>query len=696
MRRLRLIILLLNLAVLAVSAQRPSGAPYSWDERNDRSATNKDSARTKDVPVGLYGWRIDSRFGDTRSAAPDTLMDHFPQRVFTHGTTMRYNTTGNLGAPRMSRVYNGNDERMAAEPFLFALPYSYSVQQPSDLFFTNTKSPYTTLYYNKVGNKQTGEDRLNAAFAVNAGKKVGIGFNVDYLYGRGYYTNQNTSHVCANVYGSYRSERYELHTLYAFHKLRNAENGGLEGDEYITNPEVLPTSYRTSEMPVRLETAYNYLNYNHFYLTHRYHLGSYRVEHYDTLRTTIERDSVAVDSIQVLPQYVFNPAASVIHTLRISHNFRQFLSHDDDDKYFLDNYLAELGFAEQGTTEKTRNISVRNIVALKMLEGFRPWVKSGLRVFAQHDLDHFVLLDKHQLMSTYNENSLALGAQLMREQGKLFHFNVLGEYRMSGHNWGEFNAEGWAKFDIPVKRDSLTIKAEAYVRNERPSFYYRHYHGRNAWWDSDLHNIFRTRVGGELRWWKTRLIVGFENVKNYTHFANTALLQPTAANGAAVPPLYHVEVAQAADNIQTLQATLCQDFSWGPLRWENELTFQKSSNEQHLPLPLFTGYSNLFLKFRIAKVLKVELGADVRYFTRYYAPDYNPAIGMFATQSENARVKLGNYPWVNVYANFHLKRARFFVMYSHVNATAGNAFLVPHYPTNRRVLRFGISWSFIN
>ena len=76
-----------------------------------------------------------------------------------------------------------------------------------------------------------------------------------------------------------------------------------------------------------------------------------------------------------------------------------------------------------------------------------------------------------------------------------------------------------------------------------------------------------------------------------------------------------------------------------------------------------------------------------------------PGIAQFAVQeNEESKVELGNYPIVNVYANFFLKHARFFVMMSHVNHSGdgGNAFLVPHYPINQRVFRFGISWNFFN
>jgi hypothetical protein len=86
-------------------------------------------------------------------------------------------------------------------------------------------------------------------------------------------------------------------------------------------------------------------------------------------------------------------------------------------------------------------------------------------------------------------------------------------------------------------------------------------------------------------------------------------------------------------------------------------------------------------------------------FTKYNAPDYVPQLGQFAIQkNSDSRVKLGGYPFVDVYVNFHLKRARFFVMMSHVNNGSGNKmmFLTPHHPVNGNVLRFGVSWNFYN
>ena len=134
-------------------------------------------------------------------------------------------------------------------------------------------------------------------------------------------------------------------------------------------------------------------------------------------------------------------------------------------------------------------------------------------------------------------------------------------------------------------------------------------------------------------------------------------------------------------------------------RSENVVTYQNSSNQDVLPLPDFNLWSNLFLKFKIARVLSVELGGCVTFFSKYYAPDYLPQIGQFAIQQNaDSRIELGGYPWVDVYANMHLKRARFFVAMSHLNAGTGHRmqFLTPHSPTDSRVLHFGVSWNFYN
>ena len=95
------------------------------------------------------------------------------------------------------------------------------------------------------------------------------------------------------------------------------------------------------------------------------------------------------------------------------------------------------------------------------------------------------------------------------------------------------------------------------------------------------------------------------------------------------------------------------------------------------------------------QVLMVQLGANMYYNTSYYAPYYEPATQQFQVQDE---VKVGNFPLVNAYVNFHLKQARFFVMGYNLGSkfVNPNYFSLAHYPLDPFVLKMGVAVTFNN
>lgn len=679
------------LFVVSASAQsnRPSGSSRAGGSRGKSSAVDS----TNVTPRGLSTWRIDERFGSITPTVPDTMPHLFQQINITEGEHGTYSHTGNLASPRISRIYNGQQDFMMGSQFIFANPYSMALNSVTDNVYTNTKSPITNLTWLSQGNKTNGDDRLRVNFATNVNKNAGFGAKVDYFYGRGYYTHQNTSSIASKIFGSYLGERYQLHAAYILDRTKNAENGGLTDDTYITHPEYFSTKYNPQDMPVRLNSAANRLKLNTLFLTHRYNLGFYELVDSVGERLVLP-DSLKNDSTALSGPRRFIPVAAVVHTAKFDHNRRFYIDNSSNRSFYIDDFFPE----NDSINDQTRYLSLENTVALEMTEGFRKWVKTGMRLYGKHQLTRFALPDEQRQLVGTTYNYITLGAMLMHEQGKYFRYNVLGEIRTTGTDWGEFNVEGNIDFDIPILRDTVALRVDGFIRNEEPSYYYRHYHAANAWWDNDLSKVFRSRLQGTFTWHKTRLKIGFETIQNHTFFQEKqSWAEVTDPAGTDISRVrYGVEVAQADKNIQLLSATLCQDFRFGPLVWENELTFQQSSDDKVLPLPKFNAWSNLYFNFYVAHVLRTDIGADVRYFTKYYAPAYAPMMGMFAVQDFDHRMKIGNYPWINVYANFHLKQARFYVMYSHVNCNAGNYFLAPHYPTNKRCFRIGISWNFFN
>ena len=250
----------------------------SFSQRDGRNSNfnphNTDTAnQTKIVPKGIYVWTVDRHFGDIRPVEVDTLPHLYPQSTMGPGMYGQYNTVGSNYTARQSRIYA---DRSATTQFLFTDAYSQVLRQPDEWHFTNTLSPITNLSYGSCGDKTNGEDLLDARFAVNAGKRTGIGFDLDYRYARGYYQNQNNSHFGASFYASHLGDRYQMHVLFQTWHQKANENGGITNDDYITHPELYTESYSDNEIPTVLSSNWNRNNHQRLFLTHRYSIGFYR------------------------------------------------------------------------------------------------------------------------------------------------------------------------------------------------------------------------------------------------------------------------------------------------------------------------------------------------------------------------------------------------------------------------------------
>lgn len=726
MRRILLTyILLFVLGLLAVQAQQPFNTLDNRDRYGNQvdPSTQPDSLDTgtdvQSIPPKLYMWQLSETLGNRTIVPADTLALNFQNTNLVGGMTGEYNFLGNLGSPRLSRIFfNRQDD----EPTLFMAPYSSFFVRPDQVFFTNSNVPYTNLTYYKAGNKINGEERFKSYFSVNVNKRLAFGFNFDYLYGRGYYANQSTSHFNAGLFGSYIGERYQIQAVYNNFFMKMNENGGIANDGYITRPDTMAEGkkeYSSTTIPVKMEQTSNRNKDFYVYLTQRYRLGfKRRVLKEEAQNNSVQQrfspaapttsiassiapaDSLATDSLpannlamgdnlsldslnsnHALPEDTnfveeFVPVTSFIHTFKIERARHKYQSVSTPDE---NAYYNKQGVSRDSTTA----FSVKNVFGIALLEGFNRYAKAGLTGYISHKFSRYDLMNADSMtVDRFTEQEIYVGGELAKRQGKTLHYSIDGEVGIMDKAMGQFRVNGNMDLNFRLWKDTVNLIVRGFVKNTLPSFYMRHYHSNLHVWDNDnMEKEFRTRVEGELNIdrWGTNLRAGVENVKNYTYL-----------NQKAVPE-------QNSGNIQILSATLKQNFRAGIFHLDNEVTWQKSSNETVLPLPQISVYSNLYLLTKLAKkVLTVQLGADVRYFTKYNAPAYTPSIQQFHLQPENDQVEIGGYPIVNVYANLHLKRTRLFAMYSHVNQGMGtrNSFLVPHYPINPSLLRIGVSWNF--
>ena len=687
----------------------------------------EDSTNTEiqSLPPKLYMWKLSETLGNRTIIPADTASLNFQSTNLVEGMFGHYNYLGNLGSPRLSRLFF---EREESEPTIFMAPFSSFFTRPDQVLFTNSNVPYTNLAYYKAGNKVNGEERFKSYFSVNVNKQLAFGFNIDYLYGRGYYQNQSTSHFNAGLFGSYIGEKYQVQAVYNNFFLKMNENGGIADDQYITRPENMSggkKEYESTTIPVKLEQSSNRNKDFYIYLTQRYRLGfTRRVRNTQEGKPTVSapkassspsseseisasnndialpNDSIASKSVSTLAaandslpsvstadndslfEEEFVPVTSFIHTLKVERSRHQFRSGSEPEGFFPEDYKLYKNYSNDSTTA----FSVKNVFGIALLEGFNKYAKAGLTAYISHKFSRYDLMNTDTLTDMrrirYTEQEIFVGGELAKREGKLLHYNVNGEVGLVDKAIGQFRVNANLDLNFRLWKDTVNFYARGYVSNTLPSFYMRHYHSNHYNWDNDnMDKEFRTRVEGELNisHWGTNLRAGVENIKNYTYFNQSALPE------------------QNGGNIQVLSATLKQDFRLGVFHLDNEVTWQKTSNETVLPLPQLSLYHNFYILAKLAKkVLTVQLGADVRYFTKYNAPAYAPGVQQFHLQPTDDLVEIGGYPIVNVYANLHLKRTRIFAMMYHVNAGMGsaNSFLVPHYPINPRLFKIGVSWNF--
>ena len=712
----------------------------------------KDSTeQKKEIPIGLKVWTVDRKFGDIIEAEVDTMPHLFPQSTLGTGRYGQYNTVGSNYTARLNRIFI---DRKDKSQFAFLDAYDQVHKQPNEWHFTRTLSPITNLTYDNCGDKQNGEDHLDAKFAVNAGKKLGFGFDLDYAYARGYYQNQSISHFGASFWAAYTADQYQLHALFSTFHEKATENGGITNDNYITHPELSGQTFQSNEIPVFLQSHWNRNDNNHLFLTHRYALGFYRqvkmtedeikarkfaeasakdnadkkktqenetemdekpepqktvadnsprikVTSQEMADSLLAAETLMKDSTEQYMKSEFVPVTSFIHTLEIDNHERRYLAYQTPDSLFKNSYFDAFDDSYYGDSicDMTNQFSMKNTLAIALLEGFNKYVPAGLKVFATHEIRRFKLpqvdVNNTAIMQRYNEHNISIGGQIRKSLGHTLDYDLMAETWVVGEDFGQLKLDASADLNFAFLGDTVRLMAKGYVHRLNPTFYERHYHSKHFWWDNNLGKETRTRVEGTFAYEKTNtsLRVAVEEIQNYTYLG----MSYNRANEKNT--LLSAGIRQHSGNLNVMTAQLDQRIRLGILHWDNLITYQSSSNEDVLPLPSLNVFSNLYLDFMIAKVLKVELGGSATWFTEYKAPEFCSALNQFAVQENaNTVTKIGNFPFVDLYANLHLKHARFFLLMQNVAANAFNKryFLTPHYPMNASVLHFGVSWNFFN
>ena len=626
-------------------------------------------------------WTISTPLGDHKKATVDTLLYNYQRRSIPSFYSDAFATTGTLGAEGINMIFF---YRPSTPTFFFDASLAATLPSLSTFKFYNVYTPMTILSYNFGGNKQNHSDRLQATFAGNVNRNIGIGAFLDYNYHKGAYNYQAVKDFNFGFSFYFNTNRYEAQAMYYHFNALNKENGGITDYLYITDPAEVQGGVDKVEpksIPTRLTAAHSRLTGDRLFTTHAFKVGYWTEEQ---VNDTLTRD-------------VYVPLMKFIYSLDYEgrhHNFRNDNA-TEAREFWTNTYLNPLS-----TNDHTRYWTVTNTLGVQLLEGFRKWAKFGISAYASLqtrrmtqttyglELPEFTeeqlelltpLPEGFKCTPRLTQNRLSAGGSISKTRGEIITYNASAKFGITGGIAGDVTLAGNVASRFRMLGDTVSISAYGGFSNTSNSYFLAHYISNHFAWNQVLDKTREVKLGGKLviPWTRTSISAGVRNLQNYVYF-----------NDEGIP-------TQHAPNVQVFSATLDQKLRFGIWNWNNSLTYQVSSDKNVIPLPALSLYSNMYLDFRAFRVLQVQLGVDCNYYTRYYGLAYQPATMSFHTQHE---IETGNYAFCNAYASARLYKVRFYVLWSHVNQGwfSKDYFSVPYYPLNPRCLQFGLSIDFAN
>lgn len=625
-------------------------------EKSDSTKIEKAIAKIDKLTAGeaLKAWHVTEASAIEMPTIPDTL--HLNYQTATTPVYQKYIAAewlGNLGLPAQSAIFAERPTTMLAGDNIFLRPYIPYYLGVENVYFYNTRVPYTNVSYYTGGLfTQHAEDRVNGLFSINANKRLNFGLCFDLLYGRGMYYNQSSTDVNGAFNLSYRGEKYSLYFIAGLNNFKNYENGGIKNDGDLKN---MTDSYI---LQTNLNNAYSTFRSYYLWMDNQYHLGYDEIDPDDSEKKT------------------FVPVTTLSYAIKYEGKHKRYYERSITEGFYANNF-----YSDKCTRDTVATNFIRNVLSITFNEGFKPWAVFSLRAFAEADWEENMRLIADSTYAWKSEGKVSVGGELFKRKGNTT-FGVLGEALILGSNKRfAFNVNGDFNTIIPLNTCSLTINAEGHIKSTNPSYFHEHYYSNHFIWENNFNNEWNARGYGKIgipnKWVDFEVGAGWQGLKEHIYFDTLAMPQ------------------QCHDFIQIVSGEAKVNLHLWWFHWENKAVVQYSSNKDVLPLPLVSLYSNFYASFAIwKKILKIQMGVDCRYNTEYYANAYMPATGQFYLQNKTL---VGNYPELNVYVNLHLKRFRFFVMwYNFSTLFMDKFFTTPHHPLNPTSLKLGLSWNFYN
>ncbi len=654
-------------------------------KRKDSLQHIKDSIRqntprvleTAFLPDSLYfkrmvTWRHNRLYNSIETFDWDTTANyHFYDYPF-----MRKDVGANwLGVPGSAvQQYNyfRRQEETSANFYEPMESWSYT---PDNLAQFNTKMPYTELEYygNLLETSSLSSDSYRVFTTQNILPSLNIALEMKRYGGAGILRNEETNNRNYVVAGNYLGKKYLAHGGAIINLVTRQESGGVQDNMWVRD-----TVVDVREIEVNMAAASNrYKKLTFFYDQ------SYRIpfEFLERLKHRKDSSWTPSDSLNtdITTGFIGTSSEYTTYTKKYVDNTSAPLSAFYNDLFYIN---------PNKSTDSLRNARLENRIFVRL----QPWKEDALVSKIEGGVGNrfqtFYLQSPNEVLyrsGNQNWNSFYVYAGAEGSLNKYLKWDATGLYNFAGYERNDFSIQANAAFSVyPFRRQPtspITLKGHFETSLKEPDFYQQHFFSNHFQWDNNFGKTSTTKIEAtlDIPKWRLKAQAGYSLLAGKVFYDTLGIAR------------------QEAGAINVLMAALSHHAVLGPVHLENSALFQMSSRQDVLPLPTLALNLRYYLQFNIKdpKILQMQIGANLRYNTLWYAPNYNPVAGVFTLQNKEL---YGNTPIFDVFVNMQWKKCCIFIKYE--NAGRGwpkethDFFTAHHYIQTAPAIKFGISWPF--
>jgi hypothetical protein len=654
----------------------------------------------------IITWKEDRHFHDVNLQKFDTTYNyHFNEYPY-YGEDINTTWLGVSGSPEQTYNYFKRADTDNAIFYTALQRYSYS---PETLPNYNTKTPYTELAYwgTLFANKEKEESNIKVLTTQNILPELNLTLEFRRYGGNGILKREDTNNRNVVIAGNYMGKRYLMHTGFIYNKVARSENGGVVDNFWIRD-----TTVDAREIDVYLKDASSTTKKNTVFLDQSYRIpftfienlkGRKERKHQEALRASIMEngDSLAIaELLQKEAEELEEKEAAAdtvnnnITTAIIGHSseysvFRRIYQDNIDKndefgrKFFNDRFYLN----PTRSADSLRVMKFENRFFIRL----QPWKSDG--IVSKLDVgigdklaNYFSFKTSDYIQGSSNTllNSTYLYAGAKGQYKKYFTWDAKGEYTFLGYEMNDFGVHANLGFSAyPFRRDKnspLTLKAHFETTLKEPDYYEQHVCTNHYRWDNDFGKISSTKIGAtlEIPRWDLNASFDYALLSNNIYYDTLGI------------------VRQNPEPMSVMTASLQKNFKIWKFHLDHQALFQISSNKDVLPLPMLALNLRYYLQFDVVKkVMQMQIGANAAFTTKWYAPAFNPVLGVFHNQNVE---EYGNCPYIDAFVNIQWKRACIFVKVVNVNMgwpnKSADYFSAAGYIAPQRAIKFGIFWPF--